>query len=399
MKTLKYLIAVGMLAVHVEAASPVISANSQLPTTCGSSGQILQANGNCTSTWVANGGGGGGSYINNAGTLQSGAQFFVSSGTVNTSLMVGKASGALNIGAGPFGAFLTPPIFEATAGGEVVGTITSVGDFLFGDPTGIFSGNYLFLNQAANSFTFQQGVSATLVLKTGNVGIGNSSPSGLLEVSSAGSSYLLINPAGQRYNIGDLNLAGNGSRLLINDGTQEVYLQGNTRIDLQARTGTFGDSNAVGNSTVFTVDDPNTRFTFIGGNVGIGTATPGSQLHTTGSVRFANFGAGAATFDASGNISSVSDERLKNIQGGFKTSVERLKLVEPILYKWKKESGMETEHVYAGFSAQNIQKAIPEASGQNGKGYLSIQDRALLAVVINAIKDLDARISKLEVAK
>ena len=44
------------------------------------------------------------------------------------------------------------------------------------------------------------------------------------------------------------------------------------------------------------------------GNVGIGTfsaaTAPTAQLHTTGTVRMANFGAGVATFDASGNISS-----------------------------------------------------------------------------------------------
>lgn len=42
-----------------------------------------------------------------------------------------------------------------------------------------------------------------------------------------------------------------------------------------------------------------------GGNVGIGTNAPAVQLHTTGAVRFANFGAGVATFDAGGNISST----------------------------------------------------------------------------------------------
>ncbi|MGA8573965.1 MAG: hypothetical protein WB560_16015, partial [Desulfobaccales bacterium] len=40
-------------------------------------------------------------------------------------------------------------------------------------------------------------------------------------------------------------------------------------------------------------------------NVGIGTSSPTAQLHTTGTVRFSNFGAGLAAFDASGNISST----------------------------------------------------------------------------------------------
>jgi len=53
-----------------------------------------------------------------------------------------------------------------------------------------------------------------------------------------------------------------------------------------------------------------------GGNVGIGATSPGAQLHTTGTVRLANFGAGAATFDASGNISSTPISTTKSISYG-----------------------------------------------------------------------------------
>lgn len=38
------------------------------------------------------------------------------------------------------------------------------------------------------------------------------------------------------------------------------------------------------------------------GNVGIGTTTPTAQLHTTGTVRFSNFGAGTLQTDADGNL-------------------------------------------------------------------------------------------------
>ncbi len=341
-KIIKSAALVFMMGSACMANDPVISSKNQFPSNCGTSGYLLKSNGNCSSTWISSSG------------------------------------------------------FSTSPGGST----TQV--------------------QFNSSGSF--GADSGFVYSSSNVGIGTSAPSGRLEVSSGGSSYLLINPTGQRYNLGDLNLAGNGSRILINDSTQEVYVQGNSRVDLQARTGTFGDGNAVGNSTLLTIDDPNTRFTFIGGNVGIGTAspaglfqignstltvlssgnvgigtaTPSSQLHTTGSVRFANFGAGACTFDASGNVSSASDERMKNIQGKFQTGVGALLKIDPIIYKWNKKSGMEMEHSYVGFSAQNIQKAIPEAVGKNKDGTLSLQDRALLATVVNAIKDLQSQISELK---
>lgn len=131
------------------------------------------------------------------------------------------------------------------------------------------------------------------------------------------------------------------------------------------------------------------------GFVGIGTASPTTQFHTTGTARMANFGAGAATFDASGNISSVSDERLKDIQDKYLYGIEVIEQIEPILYKWNKESGMETEHTYLGFSAQNVQKASKYLAGENSQGYLSVQDRAILATLVNAVKDLNNELSEI----
>lgn len=163
-----------------------------------------------------------------------------------------------------------------------------------------------------------------------------------------------------------------------------------------------GDANyavyayATGATIDYNIYTVGAAFNYFSGNVGIGQATPSAQLHTTGTVRFANFGAGAATFDASGNISSASDERLKDIKGDFKAGIDQLAKIKPILYKWNKKSGLEMGSIYAGFSAQNVQKTIPEAVGKNKDGILSLQDRALMAAIVNAIKELDARLDVIE---
>ncbi len=132
------------------------------------------------------------------------------------------------------------------------------------------------------------------------------------------------------------------------------------------------------------------------GKLGIGTS-PAAQLDTTGSVRFRKFGAGTATFDASGNLTSASDERLKEVVGIFARGLADLRGVEPILYKWNPDSGLETEVVYSGFSAQNVRAAIPEAVGVDGGGYLSLQDRALIATLVNAVKELDEKVAAQQV--
>ncbi|MDB5190051.1 MAG: hypothetical protein JWN49_377 [Parcubacteria group bacterium] len=126
------------------------------------------------------------------------------------------------------------------------------------------------------------------------------------------------------------------------------------------------------------------------GNVGIGTTTPGSQLTTTGTVQFANYGSAGATVttDANGNISVSSDERLKNINGSFSRGLADIEKLSPILYHWNAVSGLDQNGQYAGFSAQNVQSAIPEAVATDNRGYLTLADRPIIAASVNAIKEL-----------
>lgn len=125
-----------------------------------------------------------------------------------------------------------------------------------------------------------------------------------------------------------------------------------------------------------------------------------------GPIRFANYAAGTATFDASGNISSFSDERLKTKIKPYKTGLSELLKINPIQYSWNKKSKLDTLSTYAGFSAQNVRDNIPFGTGENKDGYLSLQDRAIMATVVNAIKeqqkiidDLRAEIEKLKKQK
>ena len=150
---------------------------------------------------------------------------------------------------------------------------------------------------------------------------------------------------------------------------------------------TIGSSTFNSNVSLFTVLNT--------GRVGIGTTSPTAQLSTTGSVRFATFGAGSLTTDANGNLSVSSDERLKNIDSIFSRGLAAIEGLSPINYRWKPETGFDTANLYTGFSAQNIQQFIPEAVGVNKNGFLSLSDRPILAALVNAIKELAARISAL----
>lgn len=133
------------------------------------------------------------------------------------------------------------------------------------------------------------------------------------------------------------------------------------------------------------------------GNVGIGTTSPSAQFHTTGSVRFANFTAGTVTTDANGNISVISDIRFKDVQGFYSGGINELMKINPIVYRWNEKSGLDRDNNYIGFSAQNIQEALgDDAVGKSKEGYLSLQDRAILAVLVRSVQEQQKEIEDLK---
>ncbi len=114
-------------------------------------------------------------------------------------------------------------------------------------------------------------------------------------------------------------------------------------------------------------------------------------LQDNGVLTLGTYGAGTATFDASGNISSSSDERLKDVSGFYGAGLAEIQKLNPIVYRWNELSGLEREHDYAGFGAKNVRDALPLSTGVRPDGYLTLQDRAILAALVNAVKELDER--------
>lgn len=143
------------------------------------------------------------------------------------------------------------------------------------------------------------------------------------------------------------------------------------------------------------IDNSDSDTLHITEGAGVGGVNTRFRMASGGNLQLSAYGAGTATFDASGNITSVSDERLKYMQGDFKRGLKDVLKIKPILYRWNEASGMETEHTYAGFSAQNVRKAIPEAVMENKQGFYSLQDRPVVGAMLNAIKELSAKVDAL----
>ncbi|MDB5187568.1 MAG: hypothetical protein JWO50_88 [Candidatus Kaiserbacteria bacterium] len=272
-----------------------------------------------------------------------------------------------------------------------VPSMIGVGNFVKHSGTGIVANN---LQAAQNQAVNSSPTTVAVVVGSNNIAQ-NGTTAGATTTTLAGSynSVTANSPFG-------LVSSAYGARVLLansNANSTITNLYG-FAADSLSNTGTIGSTYGVyvGNVTAGTQTNhpysfyalDTSAWNYFGGAVGIGTSTPTAQLSTTGTVRFSNFGAGTLTTDASGNLSVSSDERLKNIDGSFTRGLSDIMKLSPISYHWNQISGLDTTTSYSGFSAQNVQTAIPEAVGTSGNGYLTLQDRPILAATVNAIKDI-----------
>lgn len=133
---------------------------------------------------------------------------------------------------------------------------------------------------------------------------------------------------------------------------------------------------------------------YIGGNGNFASGTNIMNLKSTGVVQMPHYGAGTATFDASGNISSVSDERFKTNIQPFRYGLSEILAVNPITHGWNYASGLETEHQYSGFSAQNVLEAMHLHVVHTKDGVLHNPLMGVVCALVNSVKELNAQLAE-----
>jgi Chaperone of endosialidase len=199
---------------------------------------------------------------------------------------------------------------------------------------------------------------------TGSVGIGTSSPVGILNVHG-GTTYIDNN-------------APNGDQIYIRgvSNPNQLLVVGYNI------TGNYGSIQA---ELAGTSPEP-LVLNVAGGDVGIGTASPSYLLYVAG------------TAYASGAAGALSDVRhkdnVKALGSGALDVVERLR---PVTFTWKKpaDDGMKGEQI--GFVAQDVQKVLPSVvlTENNAEKTLGIKYTELIPVLAKAIQEQQAEIEEL----
>jgi len=241
------------------------------------------------------------------------------------------------------------------------------------------------------------GIPAASIL-AGTFGSGNYTIPGLLTVSGFGQSTFTGSGTGRTgvsvrntlsgENWSEINLGSNtDEQVLVLNGYSSAFTTSNHR---RASGGLVQAVFAGGLTLAATAA---TGDVFVHSRNAIAITVGAAQA-----VRMHAYGAGTATFDASGNITSVSDERQKDIQGAFTPGLNALMGIAPIRYRYKASTGLDTENVYAGFSAQNVRDFIPEAIGKNLDGMYSLNIVPVLAATVTAVQELAREVDELRAA-
>ena len=108
------------------------------------------------------------------------------------------------------------------------------------------------------------------------------------------------------------------------------------------------------------------------------------------------------TLDVTGNINATaditayysSDERFKNNIITLNSVLDKFNLIRGVRFDWNENSSFEGHDI--GVIAQEIESAFPELVKDREDGYKGVRYEKLVAVCIQAIKELKQEIDRLK---
>ena len=218
------------------------------------------------------------------------------------------------------------------------------------------------------------------ILADGKVGIGTASPTAPLHIDSDSLPMVYLdnntNATNPQFQIYNSNTATSffGINTLANTNRFHQYGINGTGGTFTFNHGTSAESMRITSSK----------------RVGIGTTSPAQALHVVGSIV------------ATGNITAYySDERLKDFKGKIDNPLEKINTLNGYYFKPNETAliaGAEQNGLEVGVSAQEVEKVLPEIVSPSalGKDYKTVSYEKLTPLLIEAVKELSAKVDDLE---
>ena len=107
----------------------------------------------------------------------------------------------------------------------------------------------------------------------------------------------------------------------------------------------------------------------------------------------------SSSLTVSGDIvayGSPSDKRLKENIKPIKNPLGKIKKLKGVTFDWKQSNSILDIKEDYGFIAQDVQKIIPELVRKNENELLSMRHQGIIPILVEAIKELEARVKELE---
>jgi hypothetical protein len=93
---------------------------------------------------------------------------------------------------------------------------------------------------------------------------------------------------------------------------------------------------------------------------------------------------------------SPSDKKLKENIKPISLALDKVTKLQGVTFDWKESDSMLNIREDIGFIAQDVQKVVPELVRKNSNGLLSMRHQGVIPMLVEAIKELEARVKELE---
>lgn len=279
---------------------------------------------------------------------------------------------------------------------DVAGLTPSDGYFIVGNGTN-------FVTESGATARSSLGLGSIATQASSSVSITGGSMSGVALSSCSGNISQFTNNSGYVTSSGVTSVAtGTGltGGTITSTGTLSLATAG-------AGAATY--SSGISSITV----DAYGRVTSVSGSAGYTTntgditgVTAGNGLTgggSSGSVTVSMSGSYTGTFAVTGAITATgdvtayysSDERLKDNKKVIENSLDKVHQMSGYEFDWNDKQDLYTGHDI-GVIAQEVEKVLPEIVTTRDNGYKAVKYEKLVAVLIEAVKELSDKVKKLE---